>query len=111
MNYNNTCDKEKSRPFECGFDTNGTARLPFCMRFFLVGVVFLVFDVEICLILTIPFVSVYLLLFFIVLFVGLAYEWYYGGLDWLNYVNRCPARCVGGDVSLFVTENMNEHGN
>lgn len=65
----------------------GNTRIQFCMKFFLVGVIFLVFDVEISLILPIPFRQTFLLLFFIVLLIGTVYEWYYGGLDWLTYVN------------------------
>ena len=72
--FNLTQTKEKISPFECGFDPCGSSRLMFCMKFFLIGVIFLVFDVEICLILPLPFGNIYLLLFFVVLLVGLIYE-------------------------------------
>nr|YP_009340951.1 NADH dehydrogenase subunit 3 [Chascanopsetta lugubris]AID59778.1 NADH dehydrogenase subunit 3 [Chascanopsetta lugubris]BAX03935.1 NADH dehydrogenase subunit 3 [Chascanopsetta lugubris] len=82
---------EKLSPYECGFDPVGSARLPFSVRFFLVAILFLLFDLEIALLLPLPWghqlvtptstftwtAAVLLLLTF-----GLIYEWLQGGLEW-----------------------------
>nr|YP_007626128.1 NADH dehydrogenase subunit 3 [Gazella dorcas]YP_007626141.1 NADH dehydrogenase subunit 3 [Gazella erlangeri]YP_007626154.1 NADH dehydrogenase subunit 3 [Gazella gazella]YP_007626180.1 NADH dehydrogenase subunit 3 [Gazella spekei]AEP21358.1 NADH dehydrogenase subunit 3 [Gazella dorcas]AEP21371.1 NADH dehydrogenase subunit 3 [Gazella dorcas]AEP21384.1 NADH dehydrogenase subunit 3 [Gazella erlangeri]AEP21397.1 NADH dehydrogenase subunit 3 [Gazella gazella]AEP21423.1 NADH dehydrogenase subun len=82
---------EKTSPYECGFDPMGSARLPFSMKFFLVAITFLLFDLEIALLLPLPWASqttnlstmltMALLLIFL-LAVSLAYEWTQKGLEW-----------------------------
>lgn len=84
-------DREKSSPFECGFDPIGRRRIPFSTRFFLLAVIFLVFDIEIALIIPFPMLlfiekKMELILrgivFLIILLVGLLHEWREGSLDW-----------------------------
>nr|WNH23123.1 NADH dehydrogenase subunit 3 [Apogon maculatus] len=84
-------DQEKLSPYECGFDPLGSARLPFSLRFFLVAILFLLFDLEIVLLLPLPWgnqLASPLLTFtwattiLVLLTLGLAYEWMQGGLEW-----------------------------
>nr|YP_009459863.1 NADH dehydrogenase subunit 3 [Centropyge vrolikii]AJY78466.1 NADH dehydrogenase subunit 3 [Centropyge flavissima]AKS03579.1 NADH dehydrogenase subunit 3 [Centropyge flavissima]AUT18122.1 NADH dehydrogenase subunit 3 [Centropyge vrolikii] len=86
-----TPDHEKLSPYECGFDPLGSARLPFSIRFFLVAILFLLFDLEIALLLPLPWgdqLTSPLLTFLwassvlALLTLGLAYEWLQGGLEW-----------------------------
>nr|YP_009651546.1 NADH dehydrogenase subunit 3 [Megatherium americanum]QDA81135.1 NADH dehydrogenase subunit 3 [Megatherium americanum]QDA81161.1 NADH dehydrogenase subunit 3 [Megatherium americanum] len=82
---------EKSSPYECGFDPTGSARLPFSMKFFLVAITFLLFDLEIALLLPLPWASqtnnpsptlIMALILILLLALGLAYEWSQKGLEW-----------------------------
>nr|AAB17909.1 NADH dehydrogenase subunit 3 [Peromyscus maniculatus oreas] len=82
---------EKANPYECGFDPMGSARLPFSMKFLLVAITFLLFDLEIALLLPLPWaiqmynIDIMMLTAFIlvsVLALGLAYEWLQKGLEW-----------------------------
>nr|YP_010853114.1 NADH dehydrogenase subunit 3 [Margaritifera laevis]WGM81332.1 NADH dehydrogenase subunit 3 [Margaritifera laevis] len=84
--------REKSSPFECGFDPIGSSRVPFSLRFFLLAVIFVVFDVEI--VLLFPAVMgiggnwmwfggyFVLILFLVILFLGVVHEWREGSLEW-----------------------------
>lgn len=82
---------EKNSPFECGFDPLGIGHLNFSVRFFLIAVIFLIFDVEIALLLPLIVIfrrrnimiwGVLNLIFLLVLRFGVFYEWWEGALDW-----------------------------
>nr|WHS18947.1 NADH dehydrogenase subunit 3 [Argestina inconstans] len=84
-------DREKCSPFECGFDPKSLPRIPFSLHFFLITVIFLIFDIEIALILPmiISFKKVNLLIwwkissfFMIMLLIGLYHEWNQNMLNW-----------------------------
>nr|AAU00482.1 NADH dehydrogenase subunit 3 [Mephitis mephitis]UEK25603.1 NADH dehydrogenase subunit 3 [Mephitis mephitis] len=82
---------EKANPYECGFDPTGSARLPFSMKFFLVAITFLLFDLEIALLLPLPWATQSMnldtvltmsLMLILLLAASLAYEWTEKGLEW-----------------------------
>nr|YP_010491901.1 NADH dehydrogenase subunit 3 [Hypospila bolinoides]UWM92687.1 NADH dehydrogenase subunit 3 [Hypospila bolinoides] len=86
-------DREKSSPFECGFDPKSSARIPFSLHFFLITVIFLIFDVEIALIF--PIIPLFKMVnfilwtkisffFLIILIIGLYHEWNQNMLNWIN---------------------------
>nr|WDE84379.1 NADH dehydrogenase subunit 3 [Seiurus aurocapilla] len=86
-----TPDSEKLSPYECGFDPLGSARLPFSIRFFLVAILFLLFDLEIALLLPLPWATqlqsptttlTWTSVLILLLTLGLVYEWIQGGLEW-----------------------------
>nr|YP_009972380.1 NADH dehydrogenase subunit 3 [Pelobates fuscus]QNH82489.1 NADH dehydrogenase subunit 3 [Pelobates fuscus] len=85
-----TPDTNKNSPYECGFDPLGSARLPFSMRFFLVAILFLLFDLEIALLLPSPWALhlntslttiLWATMILTLLTIGLIYEWIQGGLE------------------------------
>nr|YP_271838.1 NADH dehydrogenase subunit 3 [Japyx solifugus]AAV33413.1 NADH dehydrogenase subunit 3 [Japyx solifugus] len=86
-------DREKPSPFECGFDPKASARIPFSLQFFLIAVIFLVFDVEITLILPMTIIIPYTnpmawtlisITFIAILMLGLVHEWNQGSLEWAS---------------------------
>lgn len=82
--------KEKQLPYECGEDVKTPAWIPFNFRFYVIALLFLIFDVE--LLLLIPWISYYKyvgfaglavgLVFLFLLGLGLLYEWKKGDLKW-----------------------------
>ena len=83
-------DVEKLSAYECGFDPFDDARSRFDIRFYLVAILFLIFDLEvsflfpwsICLS-SVGFLGFFsMMLFLAILTLGFAYEWCKGALDW-----------------------------
>nr|ALR69417.1 NADH dehydrogenase subunit 3 [Bemisia tabaci]QPB46203.1 NADH dehydrogenase subunit 3 [Bemisia tabaci]QPB46216.1 NADH dehydrogenase subunit 3 [Bemisia tabaci] len=84
--------REKYSTFECGMDLMTSLRLPFSLHFYFISIVFLIFDVELMLILPFAFcfklfnmlnmfVMIYMLMLTLIL--GFFYEWWTGLLDWM----------------------------
>ena len=86
----NRPDEAKNSPYECGFEAFEDARMKFDVRYYLVAILFILFDLELAFLLPwavalgdvglAGFVAV--LIFLAVLVVGFAYEWKKGALDW-----------------------------
>lgn len=95
-------DTEKVTPYECGFNPiYGQVRAPFAIQYYLVGILFLIFDLEIAVLypiaVTLYQVSVYgfwiATLFLILLTVGFCYEYGKGALKFTDHrssINRTP---------------------
>nr|UKE80345.1 NADH dehydrogenase subunit 3 [Melanetettix sp. n. XTW-2022a] len=84
-------DMQKATPFECGFNPMSYSRLPFSIHFFMIAVIFLIFDIEIILImpmiLTIKTSMIMTwtltsILFTMILIIGLYHEWMNGMINW-----------------------------
>lgn len=83
-------DIEKLSSYECGFDPFGDARNPFNIHFYLVGILFIIFDLEITFLFpwALAISSTNLLGFWVMFFflfvlgLGFVYEWFKGALNW-----------------------------
>ena len=83
-------DPEKLSPYECGFEAFEDARMKFDVRYYLVAILFILFDLEIAFLFpwavvlheigTFGLIS--MLLFLAILVVGFVYEWKKGALEW-----------------------------
>lgn len=81
---------DKVAPYECGFDAFEDARMPFDVRFYLVAILFIIFDLETAFLF--PWAVVFkdlsyvgvlsMAIFLFLLIVGFIYEWYKGALEW-----------------------------
>jgi NADH-quinone oxidoreductase subunit A len=86
----NRPDSEKLSPYECGFEAFEDARMKFDVRYYLVAILFILFDLEIAFLFPWaivleelgPFGFWSMLLFLGILVVGFIYEWKKGALEW-----------------------------
>jgi len=83
-------DPEKNSPYECGFEAFEDARMKFDVRYYLVAILFILFDLEIAFLF--PWAAVLgeiglfgfvsMMVFLAILVVGFVYEWKKGALEW-----------------------------
>jgi NADH-quinone oxidoreductase subunit A len=83
-------DSEKVTPYECGFEAFEDARMKFDVRYYLVAILFIIFDLEIAFFfpwaVVLPDIGTYgfwaMMIFLGILVVGFIYEWRKGALEW-----------------------------
>ena len=83
-------DNEKLSPYECGFEPFGDARGEFDVRFYLVAILFIIFDLEVAFLfpwaITLGETGEYgfwsMMIFLGILTIGFIYEWMKGALEW-----------------------------
>jgi NADH-quinone oxidoreductase subunit A len=86
----NRPNPEKLSPYECGFEAFEDARMKFDVRYYLVAILFILFDLEIAFLFPWAVVLqdvgfegfVAMMIFLLILIVGFAYEWKKGALEW-----------------------------
>ena len=86
----NNPDEEKLSPYECGFDAFEDARMQFDVKYFLVAILFIIFDLEIAFLFPLAVslhligdIGFYSMIFFLFLLViGFFYEWKKGAMNW-----------------------------
>ena len=86
----NNPDPEKLSAYECGFEPFNDSRMEFDVRFYLVAILFIIFDLEIAFLfpwaISLGTIGLYgyisMLIFLFILTIGFIYEWKKGALDW-----------------------------
>jgi NADH-quinone oxidoreductase subunit A len=86
----NRPDPEKLSPYECGFEAFEDARMKFDVRYYLIAILFILFDLEIAFLfpwaVVLPEIGIFgfwsMMIFLAILIVGFIYEWKKGALEW-----------------------------
>jgi NADH-quinone oxidoreductase subunit A len=86
----NRPDPEKLSPYECGFEAFEDARMKFDVRYYLIAILFILFDLEIAFLfpwaVVLPQIGIFgfwsMMIFLAILIVGFVYEWKKGALEW-----------------------------
>ena len=101
-------DAEKISAYECGFNAFDDARMKFDVRFYLVSILFIIFDLEIAFLF--PWAAAFgslsdvafwsMIVFLAVLTIGFAYEWKKGALEWELIQTPCGPGCRLGRTTM-----------
>ena len=83
-------DADKLSPYECGFEAFEDARMKFDVRYYLVAILFILFDLEIAFLfpwaVVLPDIGIFgfwsMMVFLAILVIGFVYEWKKGALEW-----------------------------
>jgi NADH-quinone oxidoreductase subunit A len=83
-------DPEKLSPYECGFEAFEDARMKFDVRYYLIAILFILFDLEIAFLfpwaVVLPEIGIFgfwsMMIFLGILIIGFVYEWKKGALEW-----------------------------
>ena len=86
----NRPDRGEASPYECGFEAFEDARMKFDVRYYLVAILFILFDLEIAFLfpwaVVLPDIGLFgflsMMVFLAILIVGFVYEWKKGALEW-----------------------------
>jgi NADH-quinone oxidoreductase subunit A len=86
----NRPDPEKLSPYECGFEAFEDARMKFDVRYYLIAILFILFDLEIAFLfpwaVVLPEIGFFgfasMMVFLLILVIGFIYEWKKGALEW-----------------------------
>ena len=86
----NRPDAEKLSPYECGFEAFEDARMKFDVRYYLIAILFILFDLEIAFLfpwaVVLPDIGIFgfwsMMIFLAILIIGFVYEWKKGALEW-----------------------------
>lgn len=97
----------KITPFECGIIPISSQRVPFSLQFAFIGLLFLLFDIEIVIILPIPIIKftqlntiIVRVIIIIILLLGLGYEW--GKLKWDYTTNKTNILNIWSNIHFYV---------
>jgi len=83
LSLSSSVSTDRLSSYECGFEPISPSYSRFCIKFFLLAIIYIIFDIEIGFLVPGLYSSSLVLSFTLVLLVGLLFEFAFGGLDWV----------------------------